>query len=337
MMRKPNILSSYAATVSSLVSHRRTNQCHSRAMSMSSFIHQRVPPITGAHTSTSYIRHPHAHQIRTFGSKSMNFRQQFVKTNSIKKNDVDSSDSEDAEVNLEDIIKAGADAKLNEGEDIAEEIMDAYNYQPTNEVIKKQTLDWIKKVVIGYNLCPFAERPLREDKLRVSVVRGNDDEYVASAVVYELIARSDESSSGTSVVVAPEYYPDDFNKFMDLVNWIQDNIFDEHELDGLVQIAPFHPLFEFAGSGIDGVDNYTNRSPYPSFHILREDEVGGAVEKLGGDASKVWSRNVRLLERMEEKWGIEGVEKAMKGDDMEGMDALLKEVKLSSYRDTEQD
>ena len=62
-----------------------------------------------------------------------------------------------------------------------------YNYQPSNEDIKTTSLNWIKKVVIGYNLCPFANQPLQEDKLKVSVVRGNDDEYVAGAVIYELI------------------------------------------------------------------------------------------------------------------------------------------------------
>ncbi|KAL7532222.1 hypothetical protein ACHAXR_004497 [Thalassiosira sp. AJA248-18] len=259
---------------------------------------------------------------RHFGSKSM--QQQFLKTTKTKSRANDEDNGEDLE--RED----------DEEEEEEEEAGSHNNYQPTDNVIKSRTLDWIKKVVIGYNLCPFAERPLREDKLKVSVVRGSDDEYVASAVVYELIARSEESQSGTTVVVAPEYYPDDFVGYMNLVQWIEDNIFDEHELDGLVQIAPFHPKFEFAGSGNEGIDNFTNRSPYPMFHILREDEVGGAVEKLGGDASKVWSRNVRLLESMEEKWGAVGVEKAMRGEPMDGMDALLKEMKLSD-RDNDRD
>lgn len=196
-----------------------------------------------------------------------------------------------------------------------------------NDDIRKTTLDWIKKVVIGLNLCPFAERPLRENKLKVSVVRGSDDEYVAAAVVYELISRSDVKHEGTTVVVAPDFYPDDFERYMDLVQYIEDNVMEEHELHGLVQIAPFHPKFVFSGSSEDGVDNHTNRSPYPMFHILRENEVGLAVDKLGGDASRVWQRNVDLLEGMEKKFGREGVKEIMSGKLLDGVKDLLKGIR----------
>lgn len=196
-----------------------------------------------------------------------------------------------------------------------------------NDDIRKTTLDWIRKVVIGLNLCPFAERPLRENKLKVSVVRGSDDEYVAAAVVYELISRSDEKHEGTTVVVAPDFYPDDFERYLDLVQYIEDNVMEEHELHGLVQIAPFHPKFVFNGSGEEGVDNYTNRSPHPMFHILRENEVGLAVDKLGGDASRVWQRNVDLLEGMEKKFGREGVKEIMSGKLLDGVKDLLKGIR----------
>lgn len=220
------------------------------------------------------------------------------------------------------VVDVGAGAEYEEDDD-------SHSYEPSNDVIKSRSMEWIKRVVIGYNLCPFAERPLRENKLKVSVVRGNDDEYVAGAVVYELISRSDDIHPGTTIVIAPEYYPDDFYRYISLVQFIEDGVCTEHDLHGLVQIAPFHPEFEFEGSGKEGIDNYTNRSPYPMFHILREDEVEGAVKKLDGDASIVWSRNVKLLEAMEKRWGRRGVEKAMKGEEMDGIDALLKEVKLS--------
>ena len=231
--------------------------------------------------------------------------------------------------------KTNVHSKDNEEDE--EEDMDAYNYQPSNDVIKSQSIEWIKKVVIGYNLCPFADQTIRENKLKVSVVRGNDDQNVAAAVVYELIARSDESQHGTTVVCAPEFYPDDFHRYMSLVQLLEDDVMEEHELHGSVQIAPFHPKFEFEGSGSDGIDNYTNRSPYPMFHILRENEVAAAVDKMGGDASKVWVRNVKLLERMEEKWGRDGTVKAMKGEAMDGIDTLLKELKLSTYNDDDTD
>jgi len=196
-----------------------------------------------------------------------------------------------------------------------------------NEEIKETTLNWIKKVVIGLNLCPFAEKPLRQNQLKVIVVRGDDDETVAAAVVYELISRSDEKQDGTTVVVAPEFYPDDFERYMDLVQYIEDDVMEEHDLHGLVQIAPFHPKFAFAGSGEDGIDNYTNRSPFPMFHILRENEVGMAVDKLGGDASKVWQRNVDLLEGMDKKFGRDDVKKIMRGESLDGLKEMLRDIR----------
>jgi len=234
------------------------------------------------------------------------------------------------------------------GIDDIDEDDDDHNYQPSNKTIHAKSLAWIKTIVIGYNFCPFAERPLKENRLKLVVVRGNDDETIASTVVWELIARSDDEAEGTTIVVAPEYYPDDFTSYMSLVQYLTDEVMTEDKyadtLEGKVQIAPFHPQFEFEGSGPDGVDNYTNRSPYPMFHILREDEVADAVEKLGGDASRVWSRNVELLERMEERWGLEGVERVMmmrgeeegereKEDDGDyDMDKLLKDAKMAGYK-----
>ena len=201
------------------------------------------------------------------------------------------------------------------------------SYTPSDEVIESKTMNWIRKVVIGYNLCPFAEKPLRENKLNISVVRGNDHKEVASAVLHDMIYHSEKP--GTTVVVAPEYYPDDFEQYMSLVQYLQDEVLEENEdIRGEVQIAPFHPLFQFEGSEMQGVDNYTNRSPYPMFHILREVEVAGAVQKLGGDASKVWERNVRLLENMEENLGRDGVEKAMRGESVDGMDDLLRDIRI---------
>ena len=186
---------------------------------------------------------------------------------------------------------------------------DTYD-DPPDSVVKSQTLTWIKEVVIGLNLCPFAASPLSSSKLSVEIVRGHDAESVAAAVLLELILRTDKP--GTTVVVAPECHPDDFETYLEVVSFVEDTLMVEHELHGKVQLAPFHPLFEFGGSGAEGVDNYTNRSPYPMFHVLREEEVGAAVETLEGDAGVIWQRNVKLLETMEERLGREVVEDVMR-------------------------
>lgn len=181
-------------------------------------------------------------------------------------------------------------------------------------------------MVIGYNLCPFAEKPRKEGNLSIVVVRGDDDELVAGTVAYHLVGQS--TRKGTTVVVAPEYFPDDFEEYLNLLRYMEDQVVDELDLRGIMQIAPFHPLFKFDGSG-EGADNFTNRSPYPFFHLLREDEVSAAVEKLGNDSSKVWGRNIKLLETIEKRFGRDGIRRAWKGEPLEGISELLNEVKLS--------
>ena len=202
---------------------------------------------------------------------------------------------------------------------------------PPDSVVRSQTLDWIKQVVIGLNLCPFAASPLASKKLSIETIRGHDAESIAAAVLLELILRVD--NPGTTVVVAPECSPDDFETYLQVLDFIED-IMEEHGLVGKVQVAPFHPLFEFGGRSDDngddaeaeGIDNYTNRSPFPMFHVLREEEVGAAVDKLDGDASVVFDRNIRLMKMLYDKLGREGVEKVMSCKASEEMKQAVEEV-----------
>lgn len=202
-----------------------------------------------------------------------------------------------------------------------------WNYEPSDEVVQCNTLGWIRDIVVGLNLCPFAAHSLASDKLSVLVARGDDDESVIASVLLELILRVE--TPGTTVVVAPECHPDNFLEYLEVANCIE-SLMDEHELTGDVQLATFHPSFEFGGSGPDGVDNYTNRSPYPMFHILREEEVGAAVDKLNGDAGKVWRRNVTLMELMEDRLGRQGVADVMACNPegkKDAMEQILRDIK----------
>eukprot|EP00521_Asterionellopsis_glacialis_P016602 CAMPEP_0195295432 /NCGR_PEP_ID=MMETSP0707-20130614/17380_1 /TAXON_ID=33640 /ORGANISM="Asterionellopsis glacialis, Strain CCMP134" /LENGTH=313 /DNA_ID=CAMNT_0040356663 /DNA_START=136 /DNA_END=1074 /DNA_ORIENTATION=+ len=202
-----------------------------------------------------------------------------------------------------------------EGEDEDAEQQDIVDeeYDPPDYVVEKLTTDWLKRIVIGLNLCPFADKPFRDDKLHIKVIRGNDPEVLLGAIVYEALQRVQQP--GTTLVVAPECFPDDFESYLEVVQAFEEDILPyplphlhSDSLEGIIQVAPFHPYFEFQGSGSDGIDNYTNRSPYPIFHILREEEVEWAVSKLGGDASRVWQRNVDLLEDLDDTMGRSNVE-----------------------------
>ena len=202
----------------------------------------------------------------------------------------------------------------NDDEDSGEEIQ--FNIPRTpeelqemeeNKVIEEKVQLWIKNVVVGLNLCPFAERPMRENKLRLFTVRGDDEEKLLSSIFVVLLLQ--ESKPGTSIIICPECHPNDFQAYLDVVHSIEHGMMEEHDLTGVLQVAPFHPLFQFEGSDEHGIDNWTNRSPYPIFHIIREDEVERAAESLDGDASRVWKRNVGLLQALEDALGPDGVER----------------------------
>eukprot|EP00555_Chaetoceros_dichaeta_P003587 CAMPEP_0198250254 /NCGR_PEP_ID=MMETSP1447-20131203/1516_1 /TAXON_ID=420782 /ORGANISM="Chaetoceros dichaeta, Strain CCMP1751" /LENGTH=211 /DNA_ID=CAMNT_0043935061 /DNA_START=315 /DNA_END=950 /DNA_ORIENTATION=+ len=200
------------------------------------------------------------------------------------------------------------------------------NDDDDDELVIQNTQTWIQKVVIDLNLCPFAEKSRSRSEIFTSVVRGDDVEEIVGAILDQCLVRK-ESGVGTSLIVCPDFSLGDFcGEYMDVLGMAEDNL-GVHDLEGHIQIAPFHPIFEFSGSGIEGVDNLTNRSPYPTFHILREEEVSTAVRKIGGDSSKIWQRNVSLLETFEEELGREKTEMIMRGEQVECMREILSKIK----------
>lgn len=175
--------------------------------------------------------------------------------------------------------------------------------RPTeDEPIVRRTLEWLQRSVIGLNLCPFAEKPFNQKRMNLEVIHGSDQVEILSNVLAECLVRKQQP--GTSLMICPELFPSNFIAFLEVYNMMQDGVLVDNNLEDYIQVAPFHPCFEFEGSG-ENVDNFTNRSPYPIFHILREEEVSVAVDALQGDAEKVWKRNVELLETLEDELGRE--------------------------------
>ncbi|CAJ1955669.1 unnamed protein product [Cylindrotheca closterium] len=196
--------------------------------------------------------------------------------------------------------------------------------------ILEQSLDWLRRSVIGLSLCPFAEKPLMQQTLSMEVVHGSEQVEILASVLSECLRR--QKRKGTSLIICPDLFPENFVAFLEITQMVE-GLLDDWDLDGDLQVAHFHPKFEFDGSG-DGIDNYTNRSPYPTLHILREEEVSVAVESISGDASKVWKRNVRLLETLEEKIGRPATEQVARGEFVDQeiqnqVEAILKGLKKS--------
>ena len=132
---------------------------------------------------------------------------------------------------------------------------DDYNKEE-KMIITQKTHQWIQNVIIGLNLCPFADKPMKQSKLFTIVMKGDDIEDIISNILYQCILRKDDE--GTTIVVCPDLYPEDFEKYLDVVD-MMDNVLDDYNLKDYIQIAPFHPLFEFQGAGVDAIDNFTNR------------------------------------------------------------------------------
>jgi len=164
-------------------------------------------------------------------------------------------------------------------------------------IIHSQTLAWVENYVIGLNLCPFARSALSSGSLIVNVCPSEQQESLKNMVL-DACDTLKEQGAGTVVVAAPFVEGiDDFYDYMDLageINWEMN--FAGHE--GLIQLATFHPNYQFADSDPDDVSNWTNRSPFPLFHLLREDEVEAAVESYDGETDQIWQTNQETMRKI---------------------------------------
>lgn len=130
---------------------------------------------------------------------------------------------------------------------------------------------WVEDLVVGLNLCPFAGRELVRNRVRFAVTDAATEEQLLAALEMELALLNDDANIETTLLVHPEVLQDffDYNQFLDSA----ERLLIRTELEGTYQIASFHPDYQFAGTVADDVENYTNRSPYPLLHILREESL----------------------------------------------------------------
>ncbi len=153
---------------------------------------------------------------------------------------------------------------------------------------------WIEQAVIGLNLCPFAKAVYVKDQVRIVVSRARHLDAFLDELDRELDLLRDTPAEqvDTTLLVHPTLFPDFFvfNDFMNVV----DEVVEEHGLDGEIQVAHFHPAFVFEGVPEDDITNATNRAPYPTLHLLREDSVARAVAS-GDSAETIVERNLNTL------------------------------------------
>jgi hypothetical protein len=140
------------------------------------------------------------------------------------------------------------------------------------------TKNWVEKVVIGLNLCPFAKPVFAKNQIKFAVSEATNTQALTQDLIHELLFLSgiEGDDTETTILIHPLVLQD-FEAYMDFVEAANDMIY-ELNLEGIFQIASFHPDYQFAETQKEDMENYTNRSPYPMLHIIREDTVEKAVK-----------------------------------------------------------
>lgn len=157
------------------------------------------------------------------------------------------------------------------------------------------TRRWVERAVIGLNLCPFARAVA--DRIRYRVSAATDADALLADLQSELLLlhESDPRDLETTLLIHP-YVLQDFLDFNDFLG-VAEAVIDALGFSGAFQIASFHPQYRFAGSGADDIENCTNRAPYPTLHLLREESVERAVAAVANPDS-IYERNIETMRRL---------------------------------------
>ena len=177
----------------------------------------------------------------------------------------------------------------------------------------EDTQKWLMEAVIGLNLCPFAKAVVVKDRVRYRVCLSSVSQDVLQMLADELqfLVSADASVVETTLLIAPYAFPDflDFNEFLGECN----TLLESQGLEGELQVADFHPDYQFAGEAPDAMGHFTNRAPYPTLHLLRESSLDEAVA-VYPDAALIFERNIASLEALGvQGWADLGVIARLKG------------------------
>jgi uncharacterized protein len=169
--------------------------------------------------------------------------------------------------------------------------------RPTPEQALAATRRWLERAVIGLNLCPFAKAVHLKQQIRWVVSATTDTAMLREELVRELTLLHDTPAeqTDTTLLIHP-FVLDDFSDYNDFLD-VADAAIAQLGLEGEIQIASFHPDYQFAGSGPDDIDNYSNRAPFPTLHLLRESSIDKAVAAFP-DAADIYERNIETLRRL---------------------------------------
>ena len=189
----------------------------------------------------------------------------------------------------------------------------------SNDDIIPATQLWLERAVIGLNLCPFAKAVHVKQQIRYVVSSASTPEELLKDLIseLELLAETSAEKIDTTLLIHPQVLTDflDYNDFLD----VADETLEELDLSGELQIASMHPLYQFADTQPDDMENYTNRSPYPSLHLLRESSVDKAVAAFP-EAELIFEKNIAAMKKLghegwKKLWETEAIHKMASAND----------------------
>ena len=162
------------------------------------------------------------------------------------------------------------------------------------DMITQQTDDWVKKVIMKYNICPFARQEVERGSIRYLVVEQTKVKQVLNELIEECQYLDAHPEAETTLFILPRGF-EGFYAYLDLIDIATDTLI-EHEYEGTYQLATFHPDYCFDGEPQDGAANFTNRAPYPTLHIIREASMELALANYN-DPETIPERNIAFCER----------------------------------------
>jgi uncharacterized protein len=176
----------------------------------------------------------------------------------------------------------------------------------SRETILAATRHWLMRAVIGLNLCTFAKSVHVKNQIRYAISEATDMEGVLMDLEAELqtLTDADPATIDTTLLIVPHALTD-FLEYNDCL-FFAARMLKQMGVEGELQIASFHPQYQFEGTAPDDIENYTNRAPYPILHVLREASIERAVDAFP-DAADIYERNQKTMQRL----GLEGWQKWM--------------------------
>lgn len=164
----------------------------------------------------------------------------------------------------------------------------------TSDKIIQHIRQWINDVVIGCNFCPFAARVVKQNAVQYTVVEDVDESLILQTILDECLRLDENDAIETTLIIIPNGY-DKFIEYLNLVEKAELIIVNE-DYEGVYQVASFHPHYLFAGARENDAENYTNRSPYPMLHLLREDSLASALKNFP-DPESIPEKNIQYAKQ----------------------------------------